>query len=406
MNNCDSRLKTPKDIVLMSILLGVFIDLGCIMVYLFPSVGGGTDTGGVLGISYFLITFFLLVLSIKNKTFSLKRKNKMTWITIVGILFFYYYSILEYPEPRTVFNKFFFFTIVAFFIPSITKVDTRIFLITSMICSVPAMFKYQQIFMPLFIGDMVLSMGYCYSFLPPIVASITYFHFFLKKDKGAIRYLNIAAFSINIVYFYFLAALGSRGPVVAVLLLLVIPYLIEIQDDMTGVSIRRKKVALLSIFFVFFLLNFVPVLTFVQSILSDYGISLHFIDKFIYRSDAGDITSNRSDIFYLAIEGFCRNPLFGNGFDQFCNNTCWAYPHNFFSQILYDGGIYLFSITLLPVIVCFKKWWVECDYNSFVIVVTLFFASVPGALFSRDLWEIGELWLFFGTCLNYDKFSI
>ena len=38
--------------------------------------------------------------------------------------------------------------------------------------------------------------------------------------------------------------------------------------------------------------------------------------------------------------------------------------------------------------------------NEYAMYMTLFFASVPGALFSQDLWAIPILWMFFGLSVS------
>ena len=392
-----------------SVLLGVFMNLACIAVYLFPTAGGGTDTNGILGILYIAVVFAIGVSAVFNRTFSLRNIGGSTLIPILGVLAFYYYSLSVYPAPRTPFNHFIVFTIVALLLPSIVKVNTRWVLLSVMYTTVPALLQISTIFFASafsYTSDDILSQGYSYAFLTPVVCTIVYIKYFFKYDTGRVRQMTRLAIIINLLFSYFLIKMGSRGPVLALISLIALPYIFKVTTDMYGISIKKRNAFLFIIALVIISTYFVQILFLIQNILAEMGVSLHFIDKFLIRNDAGDMSSERGDIFMMAMEGFYKHPWFGNGFDQFMNNTGRGYPHNFVTQTLYDGGIYLFSITILPVLINMRKWFHNCNYSQYIIILTLFFASVPGALFSNDMWEIGNLWLFFGACLNYKNFII
>lgn len=396
----------PKRVILSSILLGIFLNLACIAVYLFPSVGGGTDSGGVLGTIYIVVIAAIIIVSFTNLTSSLFSTNKYTWVSIIYILGFYYYSITVYPEPRTPFNLFVVFSIVSMTLPSIVKVDIRWVLLAIMFSTIPALLHINTIFFSTeisYTSDDILSQGYSYAFLTPVVSTIVYIKYFWKLDTGKNRVIINIAIIINLLFTYFLIKLGSRGPVLALISLIAIPYIFDVGLNMQGVRVKKMRTLYLVILMVFLALFFVPILTAIQNMLSEFNLSMHFIDKFLIRNEVGDITSERTDIFDMAMNGFYNHPWIGNGFDQFYNNTGRGYPHNFITQTLYDGGILLFSITILPVSIYLKKWFRDCSYNEYIIILALFFVSVPGALFSHDLWEIGNLWFFYGAVLNYKK---
>ena len=396
-------------VILTSVLLGLFMNLSCIAVYLFPSIGGGTDSNGVLGMLYIAVVFAIGLSAVFNHTFSISNIGRTTLVPIVGILIFYYYSLSVYPSPRTPFNHFIVFTVVALVLPSIIKVNTRWVLLSVMCSTLPALMQIGTIFFSstfLYTSDDILSQGYSYAFLTPVVCTIVYIKYFFMYDFGRTRQITRIAIIVNLLFSYFLIKMGSRGPVVALILLIALPYIFNITRDMHGISIKKKKAILFIVLIVVISIYFVQLLMLIQTILAEMGMSLHFIDKFLIRNDAGDISSERGEIFEMAIDGFYKHPLFGNGFDQFMNNTGRGYPHNFITQTLYDGGLYLFSITILPMLICIRKWFRNCKYGQYIIILTLFFASVPGALFSHDMWEIGNLWLFLGACLNYHNFII
>ena len=390
-------------IKISTVLLGVYLNLACIATYLFPNSAGATDSGGLLGMFYIVVLFLLLVTDVVNNTISMSRINKGIWVTIIGVLAFYFYSVSVYPEPRTPFSHFVVFFVFGMLLPSITKINTRLLLLTVIYTTIPAVFVVKTIFFSTAFASSidVMSQGYSYAFLPPVVCTILYIKYFLKYDYGYRRAFNIICILFNVLFAILLVSKGSRGSVMAILLLIAIPYLFDIHINMVGIRVRKKKMIFFGICVFFVVEFFIPILVILQELLLQFDISLQFIDKFIIREAAGDIASERGELFDMAIIGFLNSPLFGNGFDQFMNNTGRGYPHNFIAQILYDGGIYLFSITILPVISHMKRWFSNCNYDECIIILLLFFVSVPGGLVSNDLWEQCNLWLFFGAICNY-----
>ena len=407
VNICnDAHLSTPKGVKISSCLIGIFINLPCIATYLFPSVDGNTDSNGMLGLLYIIIVSLLLINSIHNRTFSIRSINKVIWIQILSILLFYEYSVSVYPEPRTSFYHFLLFSPVALFLASIVKVDIRHVLLTVITTAAPAIFQIKTIFLSsvmIYTSDDILSQGYSYAFLTPAACTIIYLKYYYKSElkyKTGILCVNI----INLLFSYFLISLGSRGPVMALVFLVLISYVLKDDTNMIGVRIRTKNALIIIVAVVFMSNYFVPILSLLQSVLDSFNISFHFVDKFLIRNEAGDITSARGDIYDMAMKGFYNHPILGNGFDQFYNNTGRGYPHNFITQTLYDGGLLLFSITILPVLVKLFRWYQCCNHEQFIMILLLFIVSVPGGLVSHDLWEMGNLWFFYGACLNYERF--
>lgn len=136
-----------------------------------------------------------------------------------------------------------------------------------------------------------------------------------------------------------------------------------------------------------------------QDLFSTFDISLNVVDKFLRLDDNGDMTNGRESLSTMAWKGIVESPLWGNGISQFNNNTGEGYPHNFVLQMLYDGGIILTLAIMAPVTQSLIRKLKTISENKFAFFVLLFFASVPGALFSGDLWNASTLWMFFGFVL-------
>lgn len=387
-------------IKILSLLMGLFLSLNTIMAYMFPSEEGGVDTGGVLGLSFVGCVMLIIVFSVFAKTFTIGSISRYLWILVIWLIAFYEITNNFIGVPRTPFRIFVIFTIIGMLLPSLTQVDVRLFLRSIMFFSVPAFFRIREVFLPMIYADDVITMGYSYSFLTPVIASITYMFFFIKTDKGLWRFACIAAFLINMVFLYFLVAFGSRGPVVAILALLCAIYIIRPNYNMNGLIFAKRRLLVLSLGLAFLLTLFIPILIFIQSLLGGFGVSLNFIDRFIRLNESDKITSGRDVIYDATLDAFKENPLFGYGCDQFYNNTGISYPHNFILQILYDGGIVLALVLLVPVLYNLYKWAKQCHYEEYIVVLMLFFASVPGSLLSGDLWHSSTLWVFFGALFS------
>lgn len=134
----------------------------------------------------------------------------------------------------------------------------------------------------------------------------------------------------------------------------------------------------------------------ISNYLAQFDISLNVIDKFLRLNNAGDMTNGRDDIDKVAWEGIWNSPIIGHGTSQFDKYTGLGYPHNFILQMLYDGGIVLASIVFIPIARSLLQKKRLISEEEFILLLCLFFASVPGALFSGDLWNSIVLWMFFG----------
>ena len=378
-----------------SIILGAFLSLDTIIIYLFPSVEG-VDTGGTFGqINIVCLVLFLFV-SLKAHLLNPRNVPGICIIIELMILIYLVFTVQFIGEPLTPVSVILVFSLVSFLLPHFCEIDTRLFLKTMMLLSIPAVFRINDIFFKMIFAEDALSTGYSYSFMKPVVISIVYLRFYFKDERTAEKILTFIAFAINMVFAGFLVAFGSRAPVVAILLLLCGIYFIQENEKKNTVTIKKNRLLITIVSICLVLIFFIPILQYLQNILKADGISLNFIDKFLDMNDRDNITSDRDEIYKYTIQGIKEQPLFGYGIDQFFNNTGRAYPHNFFLQMLYDCGCFIAALLFIPQIINFIKKIRFYKFDEFVLIMALFFASVPGALFSNDLWANNVLWVFFG----------
>lgn len=394
------EVKTPSYVVQMSILLAFFFSINIIYISFTPPSDEGIDSGGVLGLLYAANAFLIFVISGLSGHMRLKNISYYSIFLAILLIILYRYTDTHIGPPRTPILGFLCYTIVSFLLPNFVTIDVKLLLKSMMIFSLPLLFRVGAILFTSINMTGSLSLGYSYMFLPPVLVSIVYMHYYYKSETKDERVVSMICFIANIFYAFFIIAYGSRGPVLAILALIVIMRLVKIDPKKKEKKIAKGKVFFVIIFIVVIISSFIPILTFLKSVLNSFDINIVFIDHFLEMEARGDVTSGRNILYLMTTEAIAQRPYFGYGIDQFENNLNEVYPHNFFLQLLYDGGIFLTSVVLIPVIYKLIKKLKDCSYNEFVVIIVLFFASVPGGLLSGDLWTMSLLWAFFGAALS------
>lgn len=393
----------PLSIFFSTVFIAVFCDIKAINSYLVAGVGEmGESESGPMAILYIISGIGAIITGVlsyqwKDRKIPLAAKFILVWVTVS-----YFVTQFFIAPPYTRLMLFVVLTLVSFILPYITQIEGRLFLRFSMLLALPAIFRVNEIFQFSEYYDSI-TMGQSYAFLFPVVAAIVYFFIYFRDDSVSWKIISILLFVVNGVYAYYLVFFGSRGPVFA--MLAVVLFLLVFKPSDNGVGIKTKKggFAIVGTVAVVVAISFATLISVFQDVLANYGISLYFLDKFLDLESGGDITNGRQAIYALAFSDIAQHPFLGMGFDQFFNNhgntTGIAYPHNFIIQILYDGGIVLLLVLGIPIIKGLKRVWETCTLNEYAVVTALAFSAVPRALFSGDLWQNGPLWMLFGILL-------
>ena len=401
----NKSIKVPFSIILSTVFIAVFCDIKTINSYL---VAGIVDEdSGPMALLYMVSAIGAFFSGILFSQWKGRKFSKPLLFIIIWVTLFYLITNSFIGRPFTTFIFFAVLTLVSFLLPSITQINARLFLRLSMILSIPAVFRIDDIFVFARYSD-TISMGQSYAFLFPVVASIVYLFVYFKDDSFLWKVISIVLFLVNGVYAYYLVFFGSRGPVFALISLVFFLLVFRHSEEENRIRSGKGRFAIATTFAIVVLFSFVTLMSFLQDVMGDYGISLGFVDKFLSLGDKGDMSNGRQDLFAISFADIIRNPIFGMGFDQFYNNhgnNGLAYPHNFIIQILYDGGIVLFLVLGIPIWKGLKKVWKSCSKDEYAVVVALAFGSIPRALFSGDLWQNGPLWMFFGILLC-EKFVV
>lgn len=394
MLQCRSYTK-PIYIKWFSIILAVFLSLDIISIYLFPSEEG-VDTGGVYGLMNIVIIALFFMLALRANLLKFANIPLICIIILLSLLLYLYFTVTYIGEPRTPVEVILALSLASFILPHFCEIDSRLFLKVMMLLAIPAVFKIDQVFFNMIVAEDALSTGYSYSFMKPVFISLIYISYYFKEENVTTKIIMGTVFLINMIFAGFLVAFGTRAIVISLLLLLGGIYITKRDNKNGKVSISHKKVVILLICICLLLFFLIPILSYLQKVLEGHNISLYFVDRFLDMNDRDNITSGRDEIYISTIRGIKSSPFLGYGIDQFFNNTGHAYPHNFFLQMFYDCGCILSSFIFIPLIFLSFNKLRFCSFDEFVLIMALFYTSVPGALFSNDLWANNVLWVFFG----------
>lgn len=387
--------KSSFSSLLASFAVAFFIDIKCIN-YIMRAMLNIDEEGGFMSLLYIIVSISLLGISLLQKN-SIFKIDKYVVFILVFILAWYQYTDAMIGVPRVPFLILGVFTLVAFITPSIVQINPKTYIKAVMLLPSLGVLYSSNIFSTQDSASETISMQISYAFLVPVMATIIYLKKYYRQESRFWKRIGGLSVFINAIYGYQILSLGSRGPFLCIISLLIYFILFKKREDGSGVIIKKSNASLIMILVFFTSLFLIDILTFLSSSLHSFGIDLNVINKNIRMIAEGDMSNGREYIAGLTIQEFTKNPIFGYGLDQFENNTGIGYPHNFVLQILYDGGLFFFVILLIPVIYKLYTKIKTCDENEYFLIPFFFFVSVPGALLSADLWYNERLWIFFGV---------
>ena len=385
--------RIPREVLLSSILVGLFADARCINSVLVSFLH--LSYGGVMSSIYMIIILLIIFICISHRrliTFSVNN-----FFIVFFLTFSYLLTIITVGHPEVTELDFAVFTICAIMLPCFTQIDGKMVLRTMILAPVIGIFRVNEIFA---IDEVVgnISMGMTYSFLPPVVATIVYLFTGFKNDSKKLKIVFLICALINFVFLLRMMLFGSRGPILAIICTFVFLLVVKKKTG-EGVLVNKKWALLSVVFIVVLVFSLETYMLLFDTFFEKFGINFRFIDKSIALISDDNLDHGRSDIAKVIWEGFCESPIWGNGIDRSLANAGISFPHNFILQILYDGGLLLFIVLLVPVARGLWMKYKNSTLSSYMVLTTLFFSSVPGALFSGNLWRQALLWLLMGVAL-------
>lgn len=345
---------------------------------------------------YALSLFFIGVSVVLCRQYT-KKPGLLFVIVFVSVLMFFFLS--QTFRVRTTLSPVFFwlYTVISFVIPQLVIPDVKKTLQYMMIMPAFGFFFLSKVFQLRDSG--AIGMDLTYSFLVPIIATIVYLFFYLKEDKHSIRIFMYFIVGINLIYFLYCLLWGSRAPALSVFLCIVFLLCVKISPNKLGFKLK-KSFMVWGLLVLVFVVYFVDILYLISGILKNMNLDSYSIDKMINLYELDNLSDGREEITKYSWIGISDSPIWGHGISASERFTYHTYPHNFLLQLLLDGGVVLFLLVMMPMVIRIVQMKKTSTFNENVLVFTLFFASVPGAIFSLDLWANSRFWLFMGFLLS------
>ena len=251
-------------------------------------------------------------------------------------------------------------------------------------------------------------LGMSLSFVPSVIAAMIIAVIFIRHENRWQQIISAIGILGNIVLFAYMVRYGSRGPYLAVLLMISFLPAISIDRLLIGSWASNAFQWLRGLRFLgtytfgILLAAFVVGLSWMFYQM-DWEVSV--MAKFVKAIEQGDISNGRFEIWLASLRGFCAEPIWGHGIGQISRDLSYVHPHNSVVQLLYDGGLLLLALVLIPTC-CIAIRFLRLRTKSLqhimlvVLLIFLFFISVPNSLLSGDLWSNSRVWLLVGFCLS------
>ena len=251
-------------------------------------------------------------------------------------------------------------------------------------------------------------LGMSLSFVPSVIAAMIIAVIFIRHENRWQQIISAIGILGNIILFAYMIRYGSRGPYLAVLLMISFLPAISIDRLLIGSWASNAFQWLRGLRFLgtytfgILLAAFVVGLSWMFYQM-DWEVSV--MAKFVKAIEQGDISNGRFEIWLASLRGFCAEPIWGHGIGQISRDLSYVHPHNSVVQLLYDGGLLLLALVLIPTC-CIAVRFLRLRTKSLqhimlvVLLIFLFFISVPNSMLSGDLWSNSRVWLLVGFCLS------
>lgn len=360
------------------------------MLYRFHSSEGFFSIIMLYAYATFAIGSFLM-LFVSSKKVSMRVYSVMT-LTMMIVVFWYLASL---DVTNTDLWQLVAFVLLPTVITCVTRLRAKTILTTILVISIFCVSSLDLILVVDWRGS--IDMEVSYALLPPILAGIIHFSFYRKEHKW--YYL---LYIIPVFYLIKLLTYGVRGPIFCILTTFLLIFILKPESSKK----KQRKIFFGAIVILVVTLFYESLLLWLHDILSSCGIQLYFIDKFIALINENEVSHGRDTLLELALNGFFDAPIFGNGLNSFEHFTKKIYPHNFLAQLLFEGGLLMFTLFLIPVFIAAKKIYHLSNENSKIVFIILFSVSVPYFILSASMWTSPLLWLFLGYCINVSSVQV
>lgn len=296
--------------------------------------------------------------------------------------------------------------VIPLLLPQAAVPDTHLLMKLTMLIPLPAIFLIDKMMATSESPSFWLGMSL--SFVPSVIAAMMMAVVFFRHENRWQQIISAIGILGNIILFAYMIRYGSRGPYLAVLLMINFLPTISSDNFLLGSWASKafqwlKGLRFLGTYtFGILLAAFIVGLSWMFYQM-DWEVSV--ISKFVKAIEQGDISNGRFEIWLASLREFCAEPIWGHGIGQISRDLSYVHPHNGVVQLLYDGGLLLLALVLIPacyMAVRFLYVRTKSLQHTMlaVLLIFLFFISVPNNMLSGDLWSNSRVWLLVGFCLS------
>ena len=246
------------------------------------------------------------------------------------------------------------------------------------------------------IADLILnadihyeSMVWTYAIFPCIATMLI--HFVYRRHKswfGKLLYIP------GIIMFFKFILNSNRGGLFSLAFLLYFIIMRKISKGTKYTSKRGITSVIVLLVICILAINYEAIVEALYNLLSANDIKVSAVNKMYRLIMTENVLNNRSELYEFAWKGFLESPIWGNGVGAFSvNHGGWA--HNLFLQVLYEGGVLLFSLVFIPllIIIYHMVWGDKVKKENYAFLVLLFCTSIPRLLFSTEIWNTQSFWM-------------
>lgn len=358
---------------------------------------------GIMTYLYVVVATVWVMITFFSAGRGLKLSAPTFVLMAVCLLAFVFTIMYSSYKTSATFVVFFCEVILSFLMVQV-QINVRTFLLTSMLMPLIGLPFIDTLFMYVAQEDS-LGMGTSYAFMLPAVCTIVYLLKYIRYDRQFRKVFMWLIVAVNLLFMYLIFSSGSRGVVLSLIFTIVAIYFFPFDNERGGIRMKSWRSLLILLGAILIGIYFWNILDFFNTVLKTAGITIYGLDRTVEYHKAGDVLTGRDNIVEIAWSAFLQKPLLGHGVSTFPDFTNDVYPwiHNSVIQLLFDGGIVLFLLVIYPLFRSIKYWFRACSFDDYIMVLVLFSASVPGSLFSHDLWSLPILWMFIGFSLKYYK---
>lgn len=232
-------------------------------------------------------------------------------------------------------------------------------------------------------------MTWSYAVFPSVAVTIVHFWYCrFQKYRYFIFYIPslimLIKFILNV----------NRGGLLSLVSLMLFIVIKSTKQKGGRLKTRRAITFVLSVGVLLFALFFEQIIVELYEYLSSIGYEITAIRKTYKLIITDNVTNNRNELYSYAWKGFLESPIFGHGIGAFSiNHGGWV--HNLVLQLLYEGGILLSAVVLIPLVkncifVIRSTRITKYEYAMFIL---LFSTSIPKLLVSTELWNTQTFWM-------------